>query len=260
MPAGPQVPLRAGIECASFARKSSATPHGALAAILVEPMQGTAGKRSSAPEFLPAIREIADESDALLVADEMITGFGRTGALVRRRAHRSEAGHHEPWARASLALPVSGSSRRTRSRAPSLGQSSGRARATAECLAGGRRVRLRLRHRRGRPRRQLRARRPRDAAGSGICRRSSEFIGTSGAGRLLIGVELVKDRVTREPLDKAVCVRALHECLPARPRQHGLQPALPHQPSSLHQRGDGGGRPRHRDEAFAWLAREGGWR
>src|SRR5437867_2785724 len=69
-----------GIECAQFARKvikNSTT--GSLAAILVEPIQGTAGNVVPPPEFMPIIREIATENDALLISDEMITGFGRTG-------------------------------------------------------------------------------------------------------------------------------------------------------------------------------------
>lgn len=50
-----------------------------LAAIIIEPMQGTAGNIIPPKDFLPAIKEVAKEFDALLIADEMITGFGRTG-------------------------------------------------------------------------------------------------------------------------------------------------------------------------------------
>src|SRR5439155_461479 len=69
-----------GIECAQFARqvvKNNTT--GALAAIIMEPIQGTAGNIVPPPEFMPAVKEIARENDALLISDEMITGFGRTG-------------------------------------------------------------------------------------------------------------------------------------------------------------------------------------
>src|SRR5262249_28400354 len=52
---------------------------GALAAIIAEPIQGTAGNIVPPPEFIPAVREIARENDALFIGDEMITGFGRTG-------------------------------------------------------------------------------------------------------------------------------------------------------------------------------------
>jgi len=52
---------------------------GEVAAIIVEPIQGTAGNIIPPKEFLPAIRELADELGALLISDEMITGYGRTG-------------------------------------------------------------------------------------------------------------------------------------------------------------------------------------
>ena len=42
-------------------------------------MQGTAGNIVPPKEFLPAMKSIADELGALFIADEMITGFGRTG-------------------------------------------------------------------------------------------------------------------------------------------------------------------------------------
>jgi 4-aminobutyrate aminotransferase-like enzyme len=71
-----------GMFCLDFIRQSlKTTTAGMIAAILVEPMQGTAGNVIPPPEFLPGVAEIAREHDALLIADEMITGFGRTGAM-----------------------------------------------------------------------------------------------------------------------------------------------------------------------------------
>ena len=71
-----------GMFCLDFIRQSlKTTTAGMIAAILVEPMQGTAGNIIPPPEFLPGVREIAREHAALLIVDEMITGFGRTGAL-----------------------------------------------------------------------------------------------------------------------------------------------------------------------------------
>ncbi|NBT57784.1 aminotransferase class III-fold pyridoxal phosphate-dependent enzyme, partial [bacterium] len=52
---------------------------GALAAIIVEPMQGTNGNIIPPNDYLPALKEVAKEFNALLIVDEMITGFGRTG-------------------------------------------------------------------------------------------------------------------------------------------------------------------------------------
>ncbi len=50
-----------------------------IGAILMEPVQGRGGLRVPPPEFLPALRELCDEHGALLIADEVYTGFGRTG-------------------------------------------------------------------------------------------------------------------------------------------------------------------------------------
>jgi 4-aminobutyrate aminotransferase-like enzyme len=71
---------KCGLLCVDFVRdKLNLETSGSLAAILVEPMQGTAGNIIPPPDFLPAVAEVARERGALLIADEMITGFGRTG-------------------------------------------------------------------------------------------------------------------------------------------------------------------------------------
>jgi len=54
---------------------------GRAAAIIVEPVQGTAGNIVPPPGFLAGVRALAIEFGALLIADEMITGFGRTGLM-----------------------------------------------------------------------------------------------------------------------------------------------------------------------------------
>jgi 4-aminobutyrate aminotransferase / (S)-3-amino-2-methylpropionate transaminase / 5-aminovalerate transaminase len=73
---------RCGMYCLDFARMMlQNNTAGSLAAILVETMQGTAGNVVPPPEFLPGLLEIARENQALLIADEMITGFGRTGKM-----------------------------------------------------------------------------------------------------------------------------------------------------------------------------------
>jgi 4-aminobutyrate aminotransferase/(S)-3-amino-2-methylpropionate transaminase len=52
-----------------------------IAAILVEPIQGTAGNIIPPPGYLHQLRALADRLGALLICDEMITGFGRTGKM-----------------------------------------------------------------------------------------------------------------------------------------------------------------------------------
>jgi acetylornithine/N-succinyldiaminopimelate aminotransferase len=53
-----------------------------VAAILVEAVQGEGGVLPAPPGFLAALREIADEAGALLLADEVQTGVGRTGRFL----------------------------------------------------------------------------------------------------------------------------------------------------------------------------------
>jgi 4-aminobutyrate aminotransferase len=49
------------------------------AAILVEPVLGEGGYVVPPPDFLPSLRRTCDEHDILLIADEIQSGFGRTG-------------------------------------------------------------------------------------------------------------------------------------------------------------------------------------
>ena len=50
-----------------------------IGAILVEPIQARGGINIPPPEFLPLLRKLCDEFNALLILDEIYTGFGRTG-------------------------------------------------------------------------------------------------------------------------------------------------------------------------------------
>ena len=69
-----------GIACADLARdqlRHQSTDQ--VAAVILEPMQGTAGNVIPPPEFMQRAQEIAREFGAVFISDEMITGFGRTG-------------------------------------------------------------------------------------------------------------------------------------------------------------------------------------
>jgi len=69
-------------ECIDFLRKKIANETtNNIAAIVVEPIQGTAGNVVPPPEFLKKLQDVAHEIGALLLCDEMITGFGRTGKM-----------------------------------------------------------------------------------------------------------------------------------------------------------------------------------
>jgi adenosylmethionine-8-amino-7-oxononanoate aminotransferase len=51
-----------------------------IAGVITEPVQGAGGVRPPMPGYLERLRELSDEHGALLIFDEVITGFGRLGA------------------------------------------------------------------------------------------------------------------------------------------------------------------------------------
>jgi 4-aminobutyrate aminotransferase len=59
----------------------AAVPTEELAAIIVEPVQGEGGFNAAPPEFLKSLRKICDDNGALLIADEIQSGMGRTGKM-----------------------------------------------------------------------------------------------------------------------------------------------------------------------------------
>jgi taurine--2-oxoglutarate transaminase len=53
---------------------------GDVAAIIIEPIVGTNGVLIPPDEYLPRLREICDKHNVLMIADEVMSGWGRTGA------------------------------------------------------------------------------------------------------------------------------------------------------------------------------------
>src|SRR6266705_3977036 len=62
--------------------RMSATEAAKIAGVVIEPLiQGAAGMKLWPPGTLPAVREWCDRTSALLIVDEVMTGFGRTGKM-----------------------------------------------------------------------------------------------------------------------------------------------------------------------------------
>jgi 4-aminobutyrate aminotransferase / (S)-3-amino-2-methylpropionate transaminase / 5-aminovalerate transaminase len=252
-----------GVECAQFARKvvkNSTT--GALAAIIMEPIQGTAGNVVPPPEFMPAIQEIARENDALLISDEMITGFGRTGRWfgcehsgvrpdvmtlgkglgagfpVSGLVSTEEITKAVPWANPSGSSSSYGGN-------PMAGAA---AYASVTIIEEEKLVENA------------------DRVGEWILSRlrdmqeRHEFIGHVQGKGLAIGVELVKDRATREPLDKKVTVRIFQECLRRGLISMVYNPHFRVNPALTIDQGTAETALGILDEVFSLVGRDGSWR
>lgn len=71
-----------GAEQESLAALEACLKEGDVAAFIVEPLiQGTAGMQMYSPDVLDQYFRLCKKYDALIIADEVMTGFGRTGPL-----------------------------------------------------------------------------------------------------------------------------------------------------------------------------------
>lgn len=205
-----------GLRCVDFLRQLIAnSTTGSLAAIIVEPIQGTAGNVIPPPGWLEAVEGVAREHGALFILDEMITGWGRTGRLWATGRHAVSPDIVTFGKGVAAGFPVSGliaAEHLTAARPwsqPSFSSSSygGSPLAAAAASAVTRVI--------------LEEDLPARAAEVGAVLLDAlrtvaaryPFIGEVRGEGLLIGIELVADQETRAPLPRAHCERLFHECL-----------------------------------------------
>ena len=205
-----------GMACVEMVRNQvKMTSAGAIAAFIVEPMQGSFGNIIPPKEFLPAIQSIAQEMGALFIADEMITGFGRTGKYWGTEHSGAKPDLVTIGKQFGGGVPISGViAREDISQAKPWSNPSG----SSSSYGGNPLV---------------------SAAASAALRIIDEedlvgnsqkmgryfldqllpmldqypFVGEVRGEGLFLAIELVKDKVTREPLPKSVTHQIFHECL-----------------------------------------------
>ena len=73
-----------GLECAEYPNHVLEDPHsgvGKPAAVIVEPIQGEGGSIVPPVQFIPRVRQICDQHEVVMIADEVQAGFCRTGKV-----------------------------------------------------------------------------------------------------------------------------------------------------------------------------------
>ena len=81
-------PLELGRICADLLEREIVYQGpNSVAAFIAEPIQGAGGVIVPPPNFWPLVREICDRHGVLMISDEVVTGFGRSGSMFGCRAH-----------------------------------------------------------------------------------------------------------------------------------------------------------------------------
>lgn len=205
-----------GVACVDLARKQlRASSAGAIAAVVIEPMQGTSGNVVPPPDFLPAVAELAKELGALLIVDEMITGFGRTGRYWGVDHTGVKPDIVTLGKGFGGGFPISGIlttdeiCQATPWASPSGSSSSygGNPLGAAACAAS---LRIIDEENLVENSRVVGAALKKELEGFVD---AFSFVGHVRGEGLFLGVELVRDKKTKEPLSRAACMRIFDECL-----------------------------------------------
>lgn len=207
---------RCGLACVEHVREQiKEEAKGQVAAIIAEPIQGTAGNVVPPPGYFRALQDVARENDALLISDEMITGFGRTGRLFGCNHDDAEPDILTIGKGMGAGFPVSGvistdeivSAKPWSLPSASSSSYGGNPLASAAALATIQTiVEDQLVENSARVGNIL-------LKGLKALQNKYPFIGDVRGRGLLIGMELVQDRKTKKPLSKILCEKFFTEAL-----------------------------------------------
>lgn len=205
-----------GLACADHLRKGiKLQTSQQLAAIISEPIQGTAGNVVPPPEFLPAVKSIAKEFGALMISDEMQTGFGRSGTMWGFEHDRFDPDVLTVGKGIGGGFPLAGviASEENCAKKPygnPSGSSSSYGGNPLGAAAGLAALEVIVKEKIVENSRKV---------GDVLLKRFKtfedkfEFVGEVRGRGLMIGIELVKNKETKELIDKKVSTRIFQECL-----------------------------------------------
>ncbi len=185
---------------------------GTIAAFIMEPILGAGGVIPPHPDFMPGVAEICRRNGILLIADEVITAFGRTGAWSGSRlwgvqpdfmaTAKAITNGYFPFGAVMIAEPVAQVFEKDESGKAAIGHGytySGHpvgAAAAVACLAQTQRLNVVE---------NAAARGAQLWAGINALKDRHTVIGDVRGGHgLMLALELVADRATKKPADKAV--------------------------------------------------------
>jgi 4-aminobutyrate aminotransferase-like enzyme len=205
-----------GLACAEHLRNVMKNDtQGEVAAVVLEPMQGTAGNVVPPDDFVRAVRDIADEFGALLIADEILTGFGRTGTMWASEQFDLAPDIMTIGKGIGGGFPLSAvASSFERMSARPFGEPSGSSSSYGgnplAAAAGLGAVEIIIHEKLVENSARLGALM---LASLKELQQKYRFIGDVRGRGLMIGVEMVADRATKEPLDQTITRALFHEAL-----------------------------------------------
>jgi diaminobutyrate-2-oxoglutarate transaminase len=206
-------PSTCELECAQYLDHVLEDSHSGVntpAAVIIEPIQGEGGSIVPHEQFLPEVRKICDKHDVVMIADEVQSGFCRTGELFAFE-HTDTVPDIVTMSKAlgGIGLPISGIAYREELNSMAAGQHIGTFRGNVTAYAAGAAA--------------LEFMVSNDLAAHSAClgdsmlrelrklQDESTLIGEVRGKGLMLGVEFVKDRATKKPAP-AIAVKVRSEC------------------------------------------------
>lgn len=196
-----QTPDKCSLECAQYLERALEDPHsgvGKPAAIVVEPIQGEGGSIVPPSGFIPKVRQICDKHEVVMIADEVQSGFARTGKMFAFE-HTNTIPDIATMSKAlgGIGLPISAIAYRENLDGWPAGQHIGTFRGNVAAYAAGSAaldfmVRANLaEHAKELGERML--------VSLKELERDARIIGDVRGKGLMLGIEFVKDKDTKEP-------------------------------------------------------------